>query len=83
MIAKRLSGAQSAMMREIAAKAGNFRGVCPLILIFRGRAAAPAVRVSDAWQRPEEINVTSIPGGLCRLRRRQRRERAFALSELI
>ena len=41
MIAKRLSGAQSAMMREIAAQAGNFRGVCPLILIFRGRAAAP------------------------------------------
>mgnify|MGYP005827095999 CR=1 FL=1 len=31
MIAKRLSGAQSAMMREIAAQAGNFRGVCPTI----------------------------------------------------
>ncbi len=30
MIVKRLFGAQSAMMREIAAHAGNFRGVCPL-----------------------------------------------------
>ena len=32
MIRIRLSackGAQSAMMREIAARAGNFRGVCP------------------------------------------------------
>ena len=31
MIAKRLSRAQSAMMREIARERGNFRGVCPTI----------------------------------------------------
>jgi len=40
IILKRVKNAQSAMMREIARKRGNFRGVCPTI----GRLKDPLLR---------------------------------------